>query len=77
MKQRLYRSNKNKLVAGVLAGLADYFDHDPVLWRLGFVVLLIFTGLFPGVLVYLAFWVLVPEAPLIEPVDAADYTVYN
>lgn len=66
MKKRLYRSKENVLVAGVLAGVAEYFDHDPTLWRLGFIVFLIATGLMPGVLIYLAAWVLVPQAPATE-----------
>ncbi len=75
MKKRLYRSTDNKIIAGVLGGLAEYFDHDPTFWRLGFVVLLILTGLFPGVIIYGVFWVVIPERPVIEPVDKADYTI--
>lgn len=77
MKKRLYRSTDNAIIAGVLGGLAEYYEHDPVIWRLAFVVFLILTGLMPGILIYILFWVVVPERPLVEPVDAADYTVYN
>jgi phage shock protein C len=61
--KRLYRSKDNIMVAGVLAGLAEFFDHDPTLWRLGFIVFLVITGLMPGVLIYLIAWVIVPVAP--------------
>ncbi|MEX0912968.1 MAG: PspC domain-containing protein [Candidatus Paceibacterota bacterium] len=60
--KKLYRSN-NKLVAGVCAGLAEYFDHDPTLWRLGFVLFLVLTGLMPGLLLYILAWVIIPQAP--------------
>ena len=71
----LYRSRENKILAGVLAGLAEYFNQDPLIWRLGFVILLILTGLMPGVLIYIIAWLMIPEEPLIRPVDSADYTV--
>jgi phage shock protein PspC (stress-responsive transcriptional regulator) len=75
MKKKLYREVENKLLGGVLAGVAEYFDQDVVLWRLGFIILLILTGLMPGVLIYVAAWVVVPTRPSIEPLDKADYTV--
>ena len=75
MEKKLYRSKTNKLVAGVLAGLAEHFNQDPALWRLGFIVLLFVTGLMPFLLIYLIAWVLIPESPTIEPVDKANYTV--
>jgi phage shock protein C len=61
--KKLYRSKENKLVAGVLGGLAEYFEQDPQLWRLGFVIFLIMTGLMPGVLIYIIFVIVVPENP--------------
>jgi phage shock protein PspC (stress-responsive transcriptional regulator) len=47
------------MVAGVAAGLADYFDIDPTLVRIGFVVLSCLGGL--AVPLYLAGWLLIPE----------------
>jgi len=77
MKKKLYRNTKEKLVAGVIAGLAEYCNHDVVLFRLIFIVLLFVTGLMPGLLFYVVAWVLIPEKPIIEPVDTADYTIYQ
>lgn len=57
--KRLERKLKGRWVAGVCAGVADYFGIDPVIVRVGFVVGSIIWGL--GVLAYLAAWVLVPE----------------
>ena len=47
------------MLAGVASGLADYFDIDPTLVRIGFVVLALFGGL--AVPLYLAGWLLIPE----------------
>lgn len=74
MSKKLYRS-KEKLLGGVLAGLADYFEQDVVAWRLGAIVLLILTGLMPGTLIYVIAWVVIPEEPLISPLSEEDYTV--
>lgn len=77
MAKKLYRNTEQKMVAGVLAGLADYYEHDVVFYRLAFLVLLIATGLMPGVLIYVGAWIIVPEKTTVEPVSEADYTVYN
>jgi phage shock protein C len=57
--KRLLRPRKGRLVAGVAAGLAEYFGVDVNLVRLGFGVFTIFYGL--GVLVYLVAWAILPE----------------
>jgi phage shock protein C len=59
VKHRLYRSRSDKMLGGVAAGLADYFDVDPVLIRLAWVVLTVLSG---GIftLAYLLLWVIVP-----------------
>ncbi len=57
----LQRSNDNKIVAGVLAGLADYFDMDPTLLRVIYVVVSVVLAAFPGILVYAILWFLMPE----------------
>lgn len=58
---RLYRSRKDRVVAGISGGLADYFGFDPVLFRIGFVVLALTGG--SGLLIYLVLWLVIPEAP--------------
>lgn len=59
MPRRLLRDGRNAMLGGVAAGFALYLDVDPVLVRLGFVLLAFANGL--GVLVYLAAWVLMPR----------------
>lgn len=71
MKKRLERDNEKAVVSGVLAGMANYFGHDPVLYRVLAVTFLIITGVFPGLLVYLAAWLMMPKK---NPVEV-DYEV--
>lgn len=61
MKKALEREEEKAIVAGVLAGLAEYFEQDPVLFRILAIVFLILTGIFPGLLIYLAAWIVMPK----------------
>ena len=60
MKKKWYRSRKDKMIGGVAGGLAEYFDIDPTIVRILFVV-----GLFMGAgfLAYIVLWIVVPEEP--------------
>ncbi len=69
MKKRLERDTNMAVVAGVLSGMANYFDQDPVLFRLFALVFLILTGIFPGLFMYCAAWIIMPEQKL----PAVDY----
>lgn len=71
MTRRLYRSRSNAMVGGVAAGIAEYFDLDPTLIRLVW-VLLLFTG--TGLLLYLIAWIVIPPAPEGEPTRAFERT---
>ena len=67
MPRKLTRDTRHGVVAGVAAGFGRYLDVDPVLARLGFVLLVFVNGL--GLLVYLAGWALMPVADAV-PADA-------
>jgi phage shock protein C len=56
--KKLYRSRKERMIAGVCGGLADYFGMDPTWVRIIFLVLLLLGG--SPLLVYLIMWVIVP-----------------
>jgi phage shock protein PspC (stress-responsive transcriptional regulator) len=56
---RLERGGDGRMVGGVAVGLADYFDVDPTLVRIGFVALTFLGGL--AIPLYLAGWLLIPE----------------
>lgn len=62
MKKKLKKEQEKALVGGVLSGLANYFNQDPVLFRVFAVTFLILTGIFPGLLLYIAAWVVMPKA---------------
>lgn len=57
--KRLYRSTKDRKIAGVCGGLAEYFGVDPTIVRVVFVALALPGGL-PGVVPYVILWVVVP-----------------
>jgi phage shock protein C len=62
MVKRLYRSKKDRWVAGVCGGLAEYFNIDPVIIRI-IAIILVLPGAVPGLLPYVIMWIAVPENP--------------
>lgn len=58
----LRRSRTNRQIAGVVGGLAEYAGIDPTLLRVVYVVGSIVSAAFPGILVYILLWLLIPEA---------------
>lgn len=60
-QKRLYRSRQERMICGVCGGIADYFNVDPTLIRLAF-VLFGFTG--SGVLAYIIAAIIIPDAPV-------------
>ncbi len=58
-KQKLRRSQSNKMIAGVCGGLAKYFGLDASLLRIIYVLVTIFT-VFAGALVYIILWIIIP-----------------
>jgi len=61
MDKKLYRSTTDKKIAGVCGGLGEYFDVDPTLIRLIWLVLVLAAG--TGVLAYIIAWIIIPEKP--------------
>ncbi len=59
--KKLYKSNKNKILFGILGGLGEYFDVDPTVYRLLFLFFIFITGLFPGVIFYFVAALIVPD----------------
>lgn len=58
--KRLYLS-EDKKIAGVCGGLGEYFDIDPSLVRLAWLVMTVITGVFPGVIAYIVAMVIIPK----------------
>ena len=64
--KRLMRSSRDKKIGGVCAGLADYFDLDPTIVRIVWLLAIFFAG--TGLLVYLVLWIALPLAPIDAPI---------
>ncbi len=56
--KKLYRSRDHRLIAGVCGGLGEYFDIDPIIFRMILIALLINGG--AGIIIYILMWIFVP-----------------
>ena len=63
MNKRLMRSH-DRVIAGVCGGLAEYFEFDPVLVRIAYAFLTLFTA-FCGLIFYIVLWIVMPEKRLV------------
>ena len=61
MQKKLYRSKKDKMIAGICGGIAEYFDVDSTLIRLLTVIFILLGG--AGFVVYIIAWIIIPETP--------------
>lgn len=64
--KRLYKSDTNKTCSGIIGGIGEYYDIDPVLLRLIFVLIVMVTGVFPGIIAYIIAMFIVPKKPKID-----------
>jgi phage shock protein PspC (stress-responsive transcriptional regulator) len=62
-KPTLYRPRRNRLIAGVCAGIARWFGWDPLHVRIGYVAISVLSAAFPGILAYFILWLLMPGDP--------------
>jgi phage shock protein C len=65
--KRIYRSQEDKKIAGILGGLGELFDIDPTLLRLLFVFIGLATGVIPLIVAYLVGWIIIPKGKDQEP----------
>jgi phage shock protein C len=61
--KKIYKSDTNKVISGVIGGVGEYYNTDPVLLRLAYLLILVVTGVFPGLIAYLVATLIVPEHP--------------
>lgn len=59
----LLRSREHKIIAGVCGGIADSLGWRPTMVRLVYVIVSIASAAFPGIIVYIFLWILMPKAP--------------
>lgn len=57
----LRRSRSDRMIAGVVGGIAKYIGMDPTLARVIYVAISVISAAFPGILVYILLWLIVPE----------------
>lgn len=62
MNDKLYRSRDNKVISGVCSGLGNYFGVDPLIFRMGFVALLLAGG--SSIIIYLLLLIIIPKEPI-------------
>lgn len=63
----LYRSTQHKMIGGVMGGIAERYDWSVNLLRLIFVLVSVCSAAFPGILVYLILWMVIPKRPQPTP----------
>ncbi|MEX0920308.1 MAG: PspC domain-containing protein [Candidatus Pacearchaeota archaeon] len=61
VKKKLYRSKKEKVFGGVCGGIGEFFDTDPTIIRLIWVLATLLTGIFMGIITYAIAWIIIPE----------------
>jgi phage shock protein C len=59
----LYRSRRYHMLAGVCGGIAEWLGWSPTLVRILFVFISVISAAFPGIIVYLVLWLVMPKAP--------------
>lgn len=74
-ERKLIRSRRDRKIAGVCAGMAQYLEMDTSLVRILWVLVTFAVGFFPGLIAYIVAWILVPEEPEYLPVAAAGHPV--
>jgi phage shock protein C len=62
-RRRLERSRRERMFGGVCGGIAEHFGWSPTAVRLGYVAVSILSAGFPGILVYLVLWAIIPREP--------------
>jgi len=60
-KSKLHRSTTNRIIAGVCGGFAEWLGWNPTTFRILFVIVSILSAAFPGLLVYLVLWLVMPK----------------
>ena len=59
--KKLYRSRDERMIAGVCGGIGEYFDIDPVILRIVWILLVVFTAFAPGIIAYFFAVLIVPK----------------
>jgi len=58
----LYRSRRESMIGGVCGGIANWLGWDPTVVRILYIAISVFSAAFPGIIVYLILWAVMPQA---------------
>ena len=75
-RKRLMRPRANRKIAGVCAGLAEYFDLDVTLVRVLWLVITIFSAIVFGIVGYIVAWIVMPEEPEYLPAPQGEQVAH-
>jgi phage shock protein C len=73
MQKKLYRAQNDRMISGVCGGIGEYFDLDPTLVRLAFVLLAMFTAGWGMAFAYLVLAIIIPEGPSSSNLSHSDF----
>ena len=76
-RQHLMRVRSDRKIAGVCAGFAEYFDLDVTLVRVFWALLTVLSGFLPGLVAYIAGWIIMPEEPVVLAAPPAGQQITN
>ena len=62
MSDRKFKRSRDRMIAGVCGGIADYYGWSPDRVRIAYVILSVLSVAFPGIIVYLLLWLVMPDA---------------
>lgn len=68
--KKLYRSKTDRMLSGVCGGLASYFGVDSTLIRLATMLVILFSGVFPGLIIYILAAIIIPEEKTTDPISS-------
>lgn len=77
MEKKLYKNKDEGMFTGVLAGFSEYLSLEVTLVRILYILFVLITGFFPGILLYIVAMFVMPETPKIEPLSKEEYVVYD
>lgn len=69
--KKIYRSKSQRMLGGVCGGIAHYFNIDPTIVRLVWVLVSLFSASFPGLIIYLICVIVIPDEP--DTIDTTGY----
>ncbi len=76
-QKKLYRSDTDKVLAGVIGGLGEYFDIDPTILRLGYLLIAVATAVFPAIIAYFVACLIVPKKPHVHHMHHTEKHEHN